>query len=81
MKDREAWQAAVHELQRVRHDLVTKQYYSIVVQSLYICIYVYTYVYMYVCIYICVCVYIYINVCVCVYIYIHTHTEWNIVQP
>ena len=49
MKDREAWQAAVHELQRVGHDLVTKQYYSIVVQSLHIYIYVY--------IYVCICIY------------------------
>ena len=29
VKDREAWHAAVHGAQRVRHDLVTKQQHTV----------------------------------------------------
>ena len=62
-KDRGAWRATVHGLQRVRHDLATKQQCVIINVHIYACIYINILVY----------VYIYVHIYMCVYIYTHTY--------
>ena len=63
--DRGAWQATVHGVTRVGHDLAAK----LLLLHVCVCVYIYTHTY----IHIYTHTYIYTHTCKCMYIYIHTY--------
>ena len=65
LMDRGAWQATVHGVTRVGHDLAAK----LLLLHVCVCVYIYTHTY----IHIYTHTYIYTHTCMCMYIYIYTH--------